>query len=188
MALCAVWATAASAVALRLRRCFLFLLCGSSAAFSRVSTFGAFLPAGANARFFIKHNSSYCKKYQKCNRKKRYDCCAVFLKELQHIIISQKNNSLFCTNGQVIFIILILSKQHIANCSKGKNRRNNADNMMSNIAREQTAELIYNKRNQICKAALIANCKPGPFCIVHFSLDCADCRKAGCAEKVENKI
>ena len=60
--------------------------------------------------------------------------------------------------------------------------------MTFNIAREQTAELENDQRNNICKAALITYCKPGPLRVVHFSSDCADSCKTGSTKKIEDKI
>ena len=53
------------------------------------------------------------------------------------------------------------------------------------LARNKSAELIYHKGYSIGKTALVSDCSPCPFSIIHLTLDCSDCRKAGCAEKVE---
>ena len=81
--------------------------------------------------------------------------------------------------------LFIGAEQHINYKRKRRNREDKTYNVY--IAGEQAAELIYHKSYEVSKAALIADCKPGPFRAVHFTLDSADSRKAGCAKQVEHK-
>ena len=53
------------------------------------------------------------------------------------------------------------------------------------IAGEQVAELVDHKRDHISETTLIANSKPGPTSVVHFTTYCTDRRKAGSAKQVE---
>lgn len=84
---------------------------------------------------------------------------------------------------QFAIIVLIFSQQHIEHSCKRDNGCGKSDDV--NIACEYSANLEHHKGNKISKDALIADCKPSPFCVVHFSFDCADCGKARCTKQVE---
>ena len=81
--------------------------------------------------------------------------------------------------------LFIGAEQHINYKCKCRNREDKTQNVY--IAGEETAELIYHKSYEVSESALIADCKPGPLPAVHFTLDSADSRKAGCAKQVEHK-
>ena len=78
---------------------------------------------------------------------------------------------------------LIRSCKEENNCRKQEHRKDNPYCIA--VSRKQTAQLINYKADYISEAALIADCEPCPLCAVHFSSDCADSRKAGCAKKIE---
>ena len=78
---------------------------------------------------------------------------------------------------------LIGFEEHIEHKRKNCNSGDKSNDV--EVAGEGAAELVYHEGDCISKSALITDCEPGPFCVVHFTLHSADCCEARCAEKVE---
>ena len=71
----------------------------------------------------------------------------------------------------------IRSYKHIDDTCKSKECKDKTHNIY--IACEEKTELVNHKSDYVCKATLVTDCEPSPFCRVHLSFDSADSRKAG---------
>ena len=95
--------------------------------------------------------------------------------------------SLFCPGclyGYVQSLTLFIrTSQQVNECYNNCDRHNRPDTESGSC--EQSADLIYNQRYQICKTALISDCCPEPFCIVHFTFDRTHSCEARCTQQVE---
>ena len=81
--------------------------------------------------------------------------------------------------------LFVRSENHIQHEYQYNHCGNQTDYIQT--ARENRAELIYHKRNCICKQALINYCKPRPLCGVHLAFNCTECSEAGSAKQVERQ-
>lgn len=81
--------------------------------------------------------------------------------------------------------LLIAPEQHIQENRNQCKGRYCADDVA--VSGEEHPKLIDDQRKRIRKAALVADCKPSPFCAVHLPPDCADCGEAGRAQQVEDQ-
>ena len=70
---------------------------------------------------------------------------------------------------------------------KGENEREHAEETADLIACEHAAHVVEDEGDYVSESALIADCAPRSFRVVHFTLDCADSREAGSAKKIEDK-
>ena len=78
---------------------------------------------------------------------------------------------------------VLLEEEHIDHTDEDCNRNDDSDNVC--LADEDVTELSYHKSDAVCKAALVSDCEPSPFSVVHLTLDSTDCCEAGSAKKVK---
>ena len=82
--------------------------------------------------------------------------------------------------------LLIRANQQVNQHAEDDNRRNRAQTERR-FAAEQPAKLIDDHADGVSKAALPADCRPGPLGVVHLALDGADGREARSAQQVEHQ-
>ena len=78
-----------------------------------------------------------------------------------------------------------LPEQLEQNASQQNDGHNGPDGEGSNAC-NQTADLIHDHGDHICKQAHITDCEGGPLPVVHFSLDSAHSCEAGSTQEVEH--
>src|SRR5699024_3509730 len=82
--------------------------------------------------------------------------------------------------GRTLFI---RSYQQINKSDNQRSRHNRSDSKLS--VHNQVSNLVNAQGHHISQAALITDGKPEPLRVVHLSLNCAHCGKAGSAQQVE---
>ena len=113
---------------------------------------------------------------------------AIFSKSQASIFLPPLHNFLFCYLNsfcQFFRFGIALNEQHIHHPCENGNCCNQTDHIQ--ISGKDRTELIDHQGDCISKHTLIADGEPGPLCRVHFTLDGADCRKAGGAEQIEHQ-
>ena len=90
---------------------------------------------------------------------------------------------LFYLFGKGVCFFILLDEEHIEDSEQSYYSENKSHNIQ--IACEGISELIYHKRNNICKAALICDSEPSPLSVVHLTLYSTDRCEARCAKKIE---
>ena len=93
------------------------------------------------------------------------------------------DKDMMCRVGVQFGCFFVRANQHVKDQCQRRDCKDQTDHI--HMTCERIAELVDHQRDDIGEAALITDGEPGPFCIVHFTLDGTDGCEARRAQQIE---